>query len=95
MKKQNNTPIEDIFIKNLKTIDLHGFTYDQARIATNDFINECLILKQEKCVIIHGIGEGIVKTSVHDTLKQSHYVVEYGIDCFNPGITVIKLKFDK
>ena len=32
--------MEDIFIKNLPFIDLHGYDIESARVATNDFIND-------------------------------------------------------
>ena len=57
----------------------------------DDFINENLILKNDTILIIHGIGSGIVKNSVHDTLKQNKYVLEYKTDNFNHGCTIVKL----
>lgn len=81
----------DIFIKNYPKIDLHGYDRESARVATNDFISENLILGNTNIVIIHGIGTGIVKESVHKTLSQNKNVLEYKVDNFNPGITIIKL----
>ena len=82
---------EDIFLKGYPKIDLHGYDRESARVATDDFINENLILKNDTIIIIHGIGSGIVKTSVHDTLKQNKYVLEYKTDNFNPGCTIVTL----
>lgn len=81
----------DIFIKNYPKIDLHGYDRESARVATNDFISENLILGNTDVVIIHGIGTGIVKESVHKTLSKNKNVLEYKVDNFNPGITIIKL----
>lgn len=81
----------DIFIKNYPKIDLHGYDRESARVATDDFILENLILGNTDVVIIHGIGTGIVKESVHKTLSKNKNVLEYKVDNFNPGITIIKL----
>ena len=53
--------MDDIFLKNLPLIDLHGYDVESARVATDDFINDNLILKNPKILIIHGKGKGLVK----------------------------------
>lgn len=82
---------EDIFLSRYPKIDLHGYDRESARVATNDFIDENIILKNDTIVIIHGIGSGIVKESVHDTLKHNKQVLEYKTDNFNHGCTIVKL----
>ena len=82
----------DIFLNRYPTIDLHGFDRDSARVAVNDFVEENVFLKNEMIVIIHGIGSGIVKREVHDTLRVNKKVIEYKTDNFNSGCTIIKLK---
>ena len=82
----------DIFLNRYPTIDLHGFDRESARVATDDFVSENLILKNEIIVIIHGIGSGIVKASVHEALRVNKNVIEYKTDNFNSGCTIIKLK---
>ncbi len=86
--------IDDIFLKNLPYIDLHGYDRESARVKTEDFIHESKILGNNKIVIIHGIGEGIVKESVYTTLKKSKYVKNFQIDIYNAGCTIVELKFD-
>jgi DNA-nicking Smr family endonuclease len=83
--------IDDIFLKNLPTIDLHGYTGDMARVATSDFINDNLQLKNSKLLIVHGIGEGIVKKNVHEELSRNKHVLNYYIDGFNTGCTIVIL----
>ena len=51
-------------------------------------------MRNNKIVIIHGIGEGIVKKSVHEVLKKSHWVEKFEIDIYNEGCTVVWIKFD-
>ena len=87
--------IEDIFYKNLDYIDLHGYDRDMARVLTNDFINDSLTLKKEKIIIIHGIGNGIVRNSVHETLSKNKNVKKYCIANNNAGITIVELMLDK
>lgn len=86
--------MEDIFIKNLPTIDLHGYDIETARVATNDFINDNLILKNKKIVIIHGIGAGLVKKSVHEVLDTRKEVIKYNTDNLNNGCTIAYLSVD-
>ena len=87
--------VEDIFLKKLPTTDLHGYDRESARVATEDFVNENIFLKNEKIVIIHGKGEGIVKKSVHDTLKKHKGVSKYYTYYQNDGCTIVHLILDR
>ena len=49
-------------------------------------------LVDETVVIIHGIGQGIVREAVHEELKHNKNVLKYWVDVFNPGVTVVKIK---
>ncbi len=84
--------VHDIFLDNLPKIDLHGFDKESARVITNDFINEAVYLGYKEIVIIHGIGTGIVKKSVHETLSRNKHVESYKLDNFNNGCTIVILK---
>lgn len=81
----------NIFLDRLPKIDLHGFDQESARVMTNDFVNEAISLGYNEIVIIHGIGAGIVKKSVHETLSKNKKVLSYKLDSFNIGCTVVKL----
>lgn len=87
--------MEDIFLKNLPSIDLHGYDTASARVATEDFINDNIILKNKKLLIIHGKGTGLVKKAVHDTLSKRKEVITYHTDNFNDGVTIAYLSVDK
>ena len=84
--------IEDIFLERYPKIDLHGYDRDSARMMVNDFVEENMILGNETILIIHGIGSGIVKREVHETLRVNKNVLDYKTDNFNMGCTVVKLK---
>lgn len=83
---------ENIFIKSYPKIDLHGFDRDMAEIAVLDFINESLIQKQFMIVIVHGNGEGIIRSTVWNLLKKHKKVLDYKSDYFNTGCTIVRLK---
>ena len=86
--------MEDIFLKHLPSLDLHGYDTETARVSTNDFINENLIMKNPKIVIIHGKGIGLVKKSVHETLSHRKEVIKYNTDNLNDGCTIAYLNID-
>lgn len=86
--------IIDPFIVNLPSIDLHGFDRVLTKIKVNEFINDNIKLKNYKIVIIHGIGEGIVKDEVFKTLKTNKNVESFKLYASNIGCTIVNLKKD-
>ncbi len=87
-----NKYFEDPFIKNIPSIDLHGYDRDSARVAVLDFINDNLKLKNKEIVIIHGIGKDIIRKEIYSTLQKHKFVLEYKTTYFNRGQTIVKLK---
>lgn len=79
-------------LNNLPSIDLHGEYVESAIILTKEFINDNIILKNEEIVIVHGIGEDILRKAIHDYLKNEKKVKEFKRDFFNPGMTIVKLR---
>lgn len=84
--------MDNIFLRHLNKLDLHGYTYDMAFVKTNDFVSENILLDNDKVVIIHGIGMGIVKRACHEALKTNKYVKSFKLDNFNIGCTIVELK---
>lgn len=78
--------------KNLPSIDLHGYDRDYARIAINEFIEDNYKMKNEKVIIVHGIGTGILRKTTQETLKKNKMVENYKIDNFNVGSTIVNIK---
>lgn len=87
--------IIDPFLYNVPSIDLHGDDREIARVKIIDFIKDNLKLKNEKILIIHGIGTGTLKNMTHELLKSHKYVIKYQTMYFNQGSTVVWLKIDK
>ena len=77
---------------NLPTLDLHGENSDYARIKINEFIKDNYKLNNEKVIIIHGIGTGIIRNTTQKTLKNNSKVEDYKIDNFNEGQTIVSIK---
>ena len=86
--------IIDPFTVNLPSIDLHGFDRVLARIKTEEFINDNVKLKNKQIIIIHGIGEGILKDEVFKTLKRNKNVESFKLNGMNIGCTIVNLKID-
>lgn len=86
---------EVIFIDNLPKLDLHGFDRETARVAVNDFVNDNVKMKNQIILIVHGIGSGIVKNTVLETLRKNKNVVDFKLYPFNVGCTIVEIKLPK
>lgn len=84
--------MKNIFIDNLPKLDLHGEDGDSAVVLVKDFVDDSIILNNKKILIVHGKGTGILKKRVHDYLKHDKRVLNYYIDYFNDGCTIVELK---
>ena len=83
--------IDDVFFDILPKIDLHGFDRDSAKVATDDFVDEAIKMNYESVIIIHGIGEGIVKKAVHEALSRNKDVLSFHVLGENIGCTIVYL----
>jgi DNA mismatch repair protein MutS2 len=84
-----------MFTNHLPKLDLHGEITDTAPTYIESFIKEHYLLQSKKVVIVHGIGTGILKRVVHESLSKNKYVENYKLDMFNIGCTLIELKNNK
>ena len=82
----------DPFIDFLPSIDLPGMDRVLARIKVEEFINDNIKLRNKKIVIIHGIGQGIIKDEVFKTLKRNKNVESFKLNGMNIGCTIVNLK---
>ena len=81
----------DIFLDRLPSIDLHGIDRESARVMVNDFIDEAYMMGYDEVLFVHGIGSGIVKGVVMDTLSRNKKVISYHIVGSNVGCTIAKI----
>ena len=84
-----------LFLDRFPTLDLHGYDRETARVAINDFIRDNVHMQNEVCLIVHGIGSGVLRKTTHEVLKKNRNVLQYQIHYFNQGLTIVQLKFDK
>lgn len=83
---------EVIFTESLPKIDLHGLDRETARVYVNDFIQDNIKLKNEIIIIIHGIGNGILRKTVDETLRKNKNVLDHKTLYNNNGSTIVKIK---
>ncbi len=84
--------LDDVFINNLPSLDLHGEIRSSARMLIESFIYDNYVLKNKKVLIIHGIGTGALKDEVKNVLKRNEKVESFHINPYNQGCTVVYLK---
>ena len=84
--------LSNIFTSHLPTLDLHGEDRESARVAIEDFIRDNQKMKNDKIVIVHGKGTGILRKMTQNVLKANKNVLEFQIDFYNEGSTIVRLK---
>lgn len=82
----------DPFLYNAPYLDIHGFDRYGAVAMVKNFIDNCVRIDSKKIVIVHGKGAGILKESTHEYLKTDKRVLEYRLNNFNIGETIVILK---
>ena len=83
----------DPFLYNLPKLDIHGYDRTGAQAEIKIFIDNNLRIDEKKIVIIHGKGEGILKSATHEYLKKDRRVLSFKINNFNDGETIVYLKW--
>lgn len=76
------------------SFDMHGMDKEYGHLALLEFIRDAKKMKVKEIIIIHGVGKGILRKMVIDTLRKHKDIEEYHIDFYNPGSTIAKLKID-
>lgn len=90
IKKDNN--LDMFYYQNTPSIDLHGEDRKSAEVLVKQFIDDHWKLKDNKIIIVHGRGTGILKKHVHEMLKKDKRVEKIYINFFNEGCTIVELK---
>lgn len=86
------TQLDDVFIDNVPSLDLHGEFRFSARVLVKEFIYDNYVLKNKRILIIHGVGTGAIKEEVYSVLKNDKRVESYHLNHYNQGCTVVYLK---
>jgi DNA mismatch repair protein MutS2 len=73
------------------SIDLHGYTVDEAVEALASFLNAALLSGVAEVHIIHGRSGGKIKAAVHAQLRRIPAVRGFRIDPANAGVTIVTL----
>ena len=82
----------DPFLYNVPRLDIHGYDRTGAVAVVKTFIDDYVRIEEHTLIVIHGKGEGILKTSVHEYLKHDERVMSYKLNNYNDGETIITLK---
>ena len=85
-------PYSSPFLSILPSLDVHGYTRDTVRLVVSDFINDNIKLKNDKIVIIHGIGDKILSSEIREYFKKDKRVNNLYISSENPGCSILELK---
>ena len=73
-------------------LDLHGEVVAMVEVLVNEFINDNKKMKNEYIIIIHGKSTNILTKEVHRILKNNPDVLEYKLNNWNLGETIVRLK---
>ena len=76
-------------------LDLRGQRYEEAMIALEKFVDDCLINNLEFAYIIHGYGTGALRKGVQDFIKVTHDIKTSragGMSEGGSGVTVVYFK---
>jgi DNA mismatch repair protein MutS2 len=75
--------------KRLASIDLHGFTVQEALVKVEERVDLALRAGVERLEVIHGRSSGRIKAAVHRLLRELTAVRHFEIDPRNPGATIV------
>ena len=76
-------------------LDLHGEERAMVYPLVTEFINDNYKLQNKEVVIIHGKSTNILTKEVHDVLKENKTVVNYHLNMWNLGETIVQLDIEK
>ena len=82
----------DPFLYNTPSLDIHGFDRYVGVAMIKNFIDNESKIGTKKLIVVHGKGEGILRQATHEYLKTDRRVLEYKLNIFNDGETIIILK---
>ncbi len=72
-------------------LDLHGEEVAVVYALVTNFINENYKMGNKEVVIIHGKSTNVITNEVHDILKNNKKVLNYKLNNWNLGETIVYL----
>ena len=69
------------------SIDLHGMQRKEALEALEEYLSNAVLAELPMVDIVHGIGGGVLKKAVHDTLAAYSFVKKFDVLPLNAGTT--------
>ena len=58
-------------------LDLHGYTKEEAQMLLEDFLNHAIMARFSEVLVVHGLGNGILKRMVENFLDSCDYIRGY------------------
>lgn len=58
-------------------LDLHGYTKEEAQMLLEDFLNQAIMARFSEVLVVHGLGNGILKRMVENFLDSCDYIRGY------------------
>ena len=89
--KATTRPVYEAPSESSLSIDLHGYTVDEAAEALAEFLNRALLGGAHEVRIIHGRSGGKIKAAVHAQLKGIAAVRGFRVDPSNAGVTIVRV----
>ncbi len=77
------------------SINVQGQTLDVALVETEKYLDDAFVASLPSVTIIHGRGEGILRTGIQDMLKRNKHVESFRKGKYNEGgdgVTIVTLK---
>lgn len=79
----------------VNTLDIRGKRVEEVNTMLEQFLDDAILLGHGEVKILHGKGEGVLRTVVRDQLKKNRSVASFAdehVDRGGAGITVVILK---
>lgn len=77
------------------SVNVQGQTLDVALAEVEKYLDDAFVASLPSVTIIHGRGEGILRTGIHDMLKRNKHVESFRKGKYNEGgdgVTIVNLK---
>ena len=82
--------------KNVSTsLNVVGYHVDEALESVDRYLDDALVVNYKTVTIIHGVGTGVLKKTIHQHLKSKKYIEEFRSGVYGEGglgVTIITLK---